>query len=98
MGANKPISVGLEAIRKSEESFFSDTNYLYKTYSTTFDSIEVSASGDLAYVRGSDRVGLNTPKGPVTEVRKWVDIWKKVDGNWKVVASIWNNDKPLPKP
>jgi ketosteroid isomerase-like protein len=97
MGANKPIAAGLEAIRKTEESSFSDTTYLYKSYSSTIDNIEVSASGDLAYARGSDRVSQKTPKGPNTEVGKWIDIWKKVDGNWKVVASIWNSDKPLPK-
>ena len=96
MSANKPISIGLESIRKAEESSFSDTTSIFKTYSSTLDTIEVSASGDLAYARGIDRVSQKTTKGPGEEVGKWVDIWKKVDGKWKVVVSIWNNDKPLP--
>lgn len=96
MSANKPINVGLEAIRKAEEASFSDTTSIYKTYSSKIDTIEVSASGDLAYARGVDRVSQKTTKGPGEEVGKWVDIWKKVDGKWKVVVSIWNNDKPLP--
>jgi ketosteroid isomerase-like protein len=96
MSANKPISLGLEAIRKTEESSFADTTSIFKTYSSTIDSIEVSASGDLAYARGSDRVSQNSPKGPAEEIGKWVDIWKKVDGKWKVVVSIWNSDKPTP--
>lgn len=96
MSANMPISIGIEAIRKTEESSFSDTTYLFKTYSSTIDNIEVSVSGDLAYTRGVDRVSQNTTKGPSEEVGKWVDIWKKVDGKWKVIVSIWNNDKPQP--
>ena len=96
MSANMPISVGLEAIRKTEEASFSDTTSIFKTYSSTLDTIEVSASGDLAYARGMDRVNQNTTKGSAEEVGKWVDIWKKVDGKWKVVVSIWNNDNPKP--
>ena len=96
MSANKPISKGLQAIRKNEESSFSDTTSIFKTYSSKIDSIEVSACGDLAYARGSDRVSQNTTKGPSKEVGKWVDIWKKVDGKWKVIVTIWNSDKPQP--
>lgn len=97
MPANKPINVGLDAIRKAEEFSFSDTTSIFNTYSSTIDKIEVSVSGDLAYVRGSDRVSQITKKGPAEEVGNWIDIWKKVDGKWKVVVSIWTTDKPLPK-
>jgi ketosteroid isomerase-like protein len=95
MEPNKPIDVGIEAIRKSREFNFSDTTILLETYLATIDTIEVSASGDLGYTRGTERVNQNTPNGPVEEVDKFIDIWKKIDAEWKVIVTIWNSDKPL---
>jgi len=95
MKPNTQIFIGLQAIRKERESFFTDTTLLHKTYSSKIDIIEVSASGDLAYVRGSDRMTIKTPNGPVDDMSKWIDIWKKIDGQWKVVVNIWNSDMPL---
>ena len=96
MKPNTPISIGLQAIRKERESSFTDTTMLYKTYSSKIDTIEVSASGDLAYVRGTDRITTKTPNGLVEDMGKWVDIWKKINGEWKVIVNIWNSDMPLP--
>jgi ketosteroid isomerase-like protein len=95
MKPNTPISIGLQAIRKERETSFTDTTMLYKTYSSKIDTIEVSASGDLAYVRGTDRITTKTPNGLVDDMGKWVDIWKKINGEWKVVVNIWNSDMPL---
>lgn len=95
MGANIPISVGIEAIRKATETGFSDTTFLFKTYSNKVDAVEISASGDLAYDRGTDRIIRNTPNGSVEVVGKWIDIYKKIDGEWKCIVAIWNSDKPL---
>ena len=95
MKPNTPISIGLQAIRKERESSFTDTTMLYRTYSSKIDTIEVSASGDLAYVRGTDRITTKTPNGLVDDMGKWVDIWKKINGEWKVVVNIWNSDMPL---
>ena len=95
MKPNTPISIGLQAIRKERETSFTDTTMLYKTYSSKIDTIEVSASGDLAYVRGTDRITTKIPNGLVDDMGKWVDIWKKINGEWKVVVNIWNSDMPL---
>ncbi len=94
MFANFPISVGKEAIRKSWELWFSDTTFISENYFAPIDTIEVSASGDLAYVRGKERFSQNTPNGPIEVVKKWVDIWKKTDGEWKCIVTIGNSDKP----
>ena len=94
MKPNIPIIIGPQAIRKERESSFTDTTLLYKTYSSKIDIIEVSASGDLAYVRGTDRMTMKTPNGLVDDIGKWVDIWKKINGEWKVVVNIWNSDNP----
>ena len=95
MYANKPIFIGIEAIRKAQASFFSDTTIVWETYSSTIDTIEVSASGDLAYVRGADRISRNMPNEPVEDLMKWLDIWKKINGEWKCIVTIGNSDKPM---
>jgi ketosteroid isomerase-like protein len=92
MGPNQPIIVGIEAIKKSWELWFSDTTMLWETYSWTSDKIEVSASGDLAYVRGTNRMNIKTPNGIIEDRSKGVDIWKKIDGEWKCVVGIFNSD------
>ncbi len=96
MDPNAPVSVGHQAIRKAYESWLADTLVSY-TLSDAVDTVEVSASGDLAYTRGTQRYSHNTPKGLVDEMGKWVTVYKKIDGKWKAIVDIANSDKPLPK-
>jgi len=95
MMPNEPIFVGVATIRKKIESQFADSTNLWEKYSWATDKIEVSSSGDLAYVRGTSRESKKTPNGIVEEVGKGVDVWKKEKGEWKCVLSIWNSDKPM---
>jgi len=92
---NQPILVGLDAIRNRTVSMFADTTLLFNTYTGTIDIIEVSASGDLAYARGHDEITTKTKDGLVKDNGKWVDIWKKIDGQWKVTVTIGNSDLPI---
>jgi uncharacterized protein (TIGR02246 family) len=94
MRPNQPILVGLDAIRNRTVSMFADTTLLFNTYTGTIDIIEVSASGDLAYARGHDEITTKTKDGLIKDNGKWVDIWKKIDGQWKVTVSIGNSDLP----
>jgi ketosteroid isomerase-like protein len=94
LDANFPMRVGHQALRKSFESMLADTTVV-GTHSETVEAVEVSASGDLAYTRGTARQSRNTPKGLVEETSKWVTIYKKIDGEWKAIVNIWNSDKPL---
>jgi ketosteroid isomerase-like protein len=57
--------------------------------------IEVSASGDLAWDRGTFHSVMETPEGTVEDVGKYLMIWKKMDGEWKVVAECGNSDLPV---
>lgn len=94
MSPNKPIMVTLEAIKNGIESMLTDTTLIFKSYKGTVDTIEVSAAGDLAYARGHDEITIKTKDGLVKDEGKWVDIWKKLNGQWKVVISISNSNKP----
>jgi uncharacterized protein (TIGR02246 family) len=94
---NKPISVGIEAIKELWELWFSDTTFLHNTITGTTDKIEVSASGDLGYARGTNHYSIKTPNGTVEYVDNFIDIYKKIDGEWKCIVGIWNTDKPIEK-
>jgi uncharacterized protein (TIGR02246 family) len=95
MNANTPACVGLQSIRKSQESWFSDTTIFHSTFTSTVDTIEVSASGDLAYARGNSQLNIGTPNGIVEETDKWITIYRKINGEWKAIVDIWNSDKPM---
>jgi ketosteroid isomerase-like protein len=60
--------------------------------------VEVSRSGDLAYVQSIYQAALEDIKGQqATERGKVVTVWKKQgDGTWKAVADISNTDSPPP--
>jgi len=95
MSSDKPTHIGIQAIREYIESLVSDTTLLFNTYKCTNDVVEVSASGDLAYVRGHDEITMKTLDGHVKNEGRWIDIWKKLDGQWKIIVAISNDDKPL---
>jgi ketosteroid isomerase-like protein len=95
MPPNSSRMIGIDSLRKSMVTFFADSTLLWESYKFTCDKIEVATSGDLAYVYGTQTMTVKTPKGPVEDVGKGVDIWKKENGKWKAVLSIWNSDKPI---
>ena len=94
MKPNNATYIGLQGIQKQVESDFADTAMLCNTTSTTIDTIEVSASGDLAFARGTNRGKMKTQTGLEENADKWIDIYKKTDARWKCIVSIWNSEKP----
>lgn len=95
MNANTPACIGLAGIRKSQELWFSDSTIIHDSFTSAIDTIEVSASGDLAYVRGNSKLSIITPDGIVEETDKWITIYRKINGNWKAIVDIWNSDMPV---
>ena len=93
MSSDKPTLTGIQAIRQSIESLVADTTLLFNTYKCTIDVVEVSASGDFAYVRGHDEITMKTKEGSVQDKGRYIDIWKKIDGQWKIIAIISNKEK-----
>jgi len=95
MRSNQPVYIGLNAIRNGIESMLADTTLIFNTYTGKVDAIEISVSGDMAYSYGHDEIMVKTKDGLVKDEGKWVDIWKKIDGQWKVTVSCGNSNKPL---
>jgi len=92
MPAGGPMIVGREGI----EAWFSEW-LVSPEVSNSFapDVIEVAASGDLAYDRGTYRFVMETPEGRFEDVGKYVVVWRKIDGEWLAALDISNSDLPV---
>ncbi|MFI5154872.1 MAG: YybH family protein [Chitinophagales bacterium] len=57
-------------------------------------SVEVSKSGDLAYMLEENQISVNDSLGhPMTDINKGVTVWRKEeDGTWKNAVDIWNSN------
>jgi uncharacterized protein (TIGR02246 family) len=52
-------------------------------------------SGDLAYVAGTYTISAKPPAGAAVEDRgKYIEIWKRSGGQWRMVSDIFNSDLP----
>lgn len=88
--AEEPIRSGTEGFRKSNEGFFSK-NIDFPSWNTKIDTIIVS--DNLGYNLGNYHYSMNINGKPVEVGGKWVTIYKKINGQWKVVVDAGNDDK-----
>lgn len=79
----------------------------YKAYFETMNlksmvgkssTLTISASGDLAYETGVNRLIIGTPKGDMLDVGKFLLVWKKTNGTWYVAALSFTSDAAAPVP
>lgn len=57
----------------------------------------VSEAGDMAIDIGSYEMNAKDAKGkPIHDVGKYVTVFKKMNGEWKIVVDTWNSDTPMP--
>jgi len=87
---NGPPIKGLETIREACKAMV-QTKWDLGTPGLGLKTVEVSASGDLAYDIGRFHMVNERPEGPVEEKGYYVTLYKKIDGEWKFVCQIWNN-------
>lgn len=95
MPPNTPPVVGRDAIRKWFEGWLNAPGT-----SVTFSpvTIEVARSGDIAYERGVYAFVSDGPRGRTEDPGKYLTIWKKIDGQWKVIIDTANSNNPCPAP
>jgi ketosteroid isomerase-like protein len=82
MPPNMPLAQGREAIQRTWQAMLQGPGDL--TFQT--EQLVFSSSGDMALDRGTYRFG--------DDVGKYVVVWRKIDGDWKAAADIFNSDKP----
>ena len=65
-------------------------------YELTFqtDQLVLSKSGDMALDRGTYRFAATPAQGAISDSGKFVVVWRKIGGEWKVAADIFNSDLP----
>jgi len=93
MPPNAPTEAGKEAIRRFWRSMVASPGFTVAWKAT---KAEVARSGDLAYVIGTYELTVNDVTGhPVNDRGKYSEVWRKQgDGQWKVVADMFNSDLP----
>ena len=86
-----PPIQGKEAMR----SFM--TTFLQSLVSITGGpmTIAVSESGDMAYHFGTSTAVFEGPDGEFEDPEKYLFAWKKIDGEWKVVAGAFSSDQSM---
>jgi ketosteroid isomerase-like protein len=57
-------------------------------------TVETLMFGDYAWRQGSYRLGGEDGGPPATG--KFIELWKKVGGQWQLHREIWNADTPAP--
>ena len=97
MAPGQPVIQGKDAIRK----MLQDTKNIpgFKMEWDTLKKINVSKSGDLAYIITHNKTTVNDSLGnPITQDNKAVTIWRKEpDNSWKEAVVIFTPDPPLHK-
>ena len=91
MPPNAPIGKGRAAIEQTWAAMMATPGF---DLTILPEQVLVSSSGDMALDRGTYRLTV-TPGGTAqTDTGKYVVVWRKVGGEWKAAADIFNSDLP----
>lgn len=55
--------------------------------------IVVSSAGDMAYDIGGCRLLYEQPNRPLEEEARYLRVWQKVHGQWKIAVAHWNSNE-----
>jgi uncharacterized protein (TIGR02246 family) len=91
MPPNGPIGKGSEAIEQTWAGMLATPGF-----DLVFvpEQIVVSSSGDMALDRGTYTLVVAPEGTEMTDTGKYVVVWRKVEGEWKAAADIFNSDLP----
>lgn len=91
MPPNATIGKGRGAIQQTWAAMFQTPGF-----DLTFvpEQIVVSSSGDMALDRGTYRLAVTLDGTEQIDTGKYVVVWRKVGGEWKAAADIFNSDLP----
>lgn len=57
------------------------------------ENVDAVVAGDVGYKVGT--YTLQAPGGVTVDRGKYIDVWRKVDGRWKITNDIWNSSLPV---
>lgn len=83
---------GTEELREIYAGFF---KAMPRDFNATVRGVDLSDDGTLAYDRGSFTMTVNGPDGKPLQVSgDYLNVWKKIDGQWVTVAEMSNSSPP----
>jgi uncharacterized protein (TIGR02246 family) len=88
--------VGPAAIQAMSTKDYAENPETALTWTT--DSIQIAQSGDLAIQTGEYHVTGMGPKGNGEDKGRFLTVWKKVDGEWKVAYDMGSTTMPEAPP
>lgn len=91
MPPNMPKATGRAAIQKVWGDMMAAPGFDL-TFSP--EQIVISSGGDMALDRGTYRLTVSPGGTPQTDTGKYVVVWRKIGGEWKAAADIFNSDLP----
>ena len=91
MPPNAPIGKGHAAIGQAWASMMRTPGF-----DLTFnpEQIVISSSGDMALDRGTYTLTVAPAGTTQTDTGKYVVVWRKIGGDWKALADIFNSNLP----
>ena len=91
---NSPIIVGRESIQALYQGWFdAGVGDLQATVT------DLHVNGDMAHDVGKYTLTIQPEEGEaIIDDGKYVEIWKRENGSWKMDVDIWNSSLPLPAP
>jgi uncharacterized protein (TIGR02246 family) len=94
MPPNAVSARGSEAIRQSWEMLLQLPDVSFAFEPTTIRTAEAT---DMAYEIGTYDLSFERTQGGAEDIGKYVLVWTKEDGVWKVVLDIFNSNLPMPQ-
>lgn len=92
MPPNLPIGKGHSAIQQTWSAMMQTPGF---NLAIVPEQIIVSSSGDMALDRGTYRLAVAPDGTESIDTGKYVVVWRKVGGEWKAAADIFNSDLPV---
>ena len=86
--------VGPAAYQAYEEKLYKENPKAASSWTT--DMITIATSGEIAVQTGTFAIAGLGPKGDGKDAGKFVTVWKKVGGAWKVAYDIGSTTMPEP--
>jgi len=91
LGPNAPIASGRAAVAAAWKQMRALPNVTAEWSAT---HVEGALSGDLAYEVGTYKLAFDADGRRIEDRGKYVVVWKRVGGTWKIAADIINSDLP----
>jgi uncharacterized protein (TIGR02246 family) len=92
LAPNAPIAVGRAAIAAHWRLMMALPNVTARWGSTY---VEAARSGELAYELGTYDLAFDADGGRFEDQGKYVVVWRKEEGAWKIAADAITSDKPI---